>query len=268
MKRIPVPVWLAAILLYVFLYAPIVVVVVYSFNAAKYGGPWRGFTTHWYATLLDNEDKITAAKNTFVLGLTSTAISTVLGTMLGYGLSRYRFPGQKIFSWMMYIPVVIPDIVMAVAMLMFYALVRDHLGLFELGMTTMILSHVTFQIPFVAIVVRSRMIGMDPAIEEAAHDLGASSWQTFQHVTLPMILPAIVAGGMLAFTLSLDDFVVSFFTTGPGATTLPILIYSSVKRGITPDINALSSVIVALSIVGTIVVTLLERPRRPQRGEP
>jgi spermidine/putrescine transport system permease protein len=153
--------------------------------------------------------------------------------------------------------------VLAVAMLSFYALVRDWLGLFELGMTTMIIAHITFQIPFVAIVVRSRMAGMDPAIEEAAHDLGASTWQTFWHVTFPQLLPGVLAGGMLAFTLSLDDFVVSFFTTGPGATTLPILIYSSVKRGITPDINALSTLMVLASIIGTVGATLLHRPAKP-----
>jgi spermidine/putrescine transport system permease protein len=262
-KRIPIPVWLTSIVLYVFLYAPIAIVIVYSFNNAKYGGPWRGFTWKWYANLFDNPDKIAAAWNTIELGFASTVISTLLGTGLGYGLSRYRFPGKKLFSGLMYIPVVIPDIVMAIAMLMFYALVRERLGVLELGMTTMILSHVTFQIPFVAIVVRSRLVGMDPALEEAAHDLGASSLQTFTRITLPLILPAVVAGGMLAFTLSLDDFVVSFFTTGPGATTLPILIYSSVKRGITPDINALSSLIVLVSVVGTVAVALLQRsPKR------
>ena len=140
-------------------------------------------------------DKLDAAKNTLHPRRSPRPlIATVLGTLLGYGLSRYRFPGKKLFSFLMYIPVVIPDIVMAVAMLMFYALVRDALGLFQLGMTTMVLSHVTFQIPFVAIVVRSRLVGMDPAIEEAAHDLGATSLQTFRHVTLPLILPAVVAG--------------------------------------------------------------------------
>ena len=266
MRRSRWPLWLTSLLVYLFLYAPIVVVVVYSFNAARYGGPWRGFTFKWYATLLDNEEKLAAAYNTLKLGVVSTALSTLLGTGLGYGLSRFTFPGKKIFSWLMYIPVVIPDIVMAIAMLMFYALVREWLGLFELGMTTMILAHVTFQIPFVAIVVRSRMVGMDPAIEEAAHDLGASSLQTFVHVTLPMILPAVVAGAALAFTLSIDDFVVSFFTTGPGASTLPILIYSSVKRGITPDINALSTLIVAISIVGTLGAVFLQRPKT-SKGE-
>lgn len=267
MKRARLPLWIASSLLYLFLYAPIAVVIVFSFNAARYGGPWVGFTTKYYEVLFDSAEKLQAAKNTFVLAFASTAVATVLGTLLGYGLSRYRFPGKKTFSLLMYIPVVIPDIVMAVAMLMFYALVRDHLGLFELGMTTMMISHVTFQIPFVAIVVRSRMVGMDPAIEEAAHDLGADSWQTFRYVTLPLILPAVVAGATLAFTLSLDDFVVSFFTTGPGATTLPILIYSSVKRGITPDINALSTLIVLVSVFGTLIATLLQRSRRTQ-GEP
>lgn len=266
MRRASLPLWLISGFLYVFMYAPIVVVIVYSFNAAKYGGPWAGFTTEWYAKLLDSPEKIKATENTLILAVASTVLATALGTMLGYGLSRYWFPGKKLFSLMMYIPVVIPDIVMAVAMLSFYAVVRDWLGLFTLGMTTMTLAHITFQIPFVAIVVRSRLAGMDPAIEEAAHDLGASSWQTFWHVTFPLMLPGVLAGGMLAFTLSLDDFVVSFFTTGPGATTLPILIYSSVKRGITPDINALSTLIVLASVIGTIGVTLLQRPAKTTGG--
>jgi spermidine/putrescine transport system permease protein len=247
------------VLLYAFLYAPIAVVIVFSFNAAKHGGPWQGFTVDWYARLFDSPEKLDAARNTVILAVASTAIATVLGTMLGYGLSRYAFPGKKLFSWLMYVPVVIPDIVMAVAMLLFYSLVRDWLGLFELGMATMIVAHITFQIPFVAIVVRSRLAGLDPAIEEAAHDLGATTWQKFRYVTLPLMLPGILAGGMLAFTLSIDDFVVSFFTTGPGATTLPILIYASVKRGITPDINALATLIVMASVLGTVGVAWLQR---------
>jgi spermidine/putrescine transport system permease protein len=261
-RKPSLPLWLWAAAIFVFLYAPIAVVIVYSFNSARHGGPWQGFTTGWYGKLFDSREKIDAAKNTLILGLASTGIATVLGTLLGYGLSRYRFPGKKLFSRLMYIPVVIPDIVMAIAMLMFFSLIRDQMGLFELGMTTMIVAHVTFQIPFVAIVIRSRMIGIDPGIEEAARDLGATASQTFRHVTLPMILPAVVAGAMLAFTLSLDDFVVSFFTTGPGAGTLPILIYSSVKRGITPDINALSTLIVLVSVIGTLAGLFFQRPRR------
>lgn len=272
MRRLSLPLWLTAGLLYLFMYAPIAVVIVFSFNSAKHGGPWQGFTMEWYPKLFDSEEKLAAASNTAVLAVASTLIATVLGTMLGYGLSRYTFPGKKLFSWLMYIPVVIPDIVMAVAMLSFFAVLRDlsfkllGTGIFELGMVTMIIAHITFQIPFVAIVVRSRLAGMDPAIEEAARDLGASTWQTFWNVTFPLILPGVLAGAMLAFTLSLDDFVVSFFTTGPGATTLPILIYSSVKRGITPDINALSTLIVLVSIIGIIGLTLLQRPRQPTGG--
>ncbi len=247
--------------LYLFLYAPIAVVILYSFNAARYGVGWQGFTVHWYRALLQNEQAWSATANTVILAARSTAIATVLGTLLGFGLSRYRIPGQRIVGRLLYVPVFIPDIVMAVALLLFCSTVRQWLGWLELGMTTMVIGHVTFQIPFVAIVVRSRLAGIDPALEEAAHDLGADAWQTFWGVTFPLMWPGIVAGGLLAFTLSLDDFVVSFFTSGPGSTTLPILIYSSVKRGITPEINALSSLIVLVSLVATITVTLLKSRR-------
>jgi spermidine/putrescine transport system permease protein len=253
--------WLGGIsaIVYLFIYAPIAVVIVYSFNAARFGAEWAGFTTQWYAGLLDNEAIRHAARNTLVLGCVSTAVSTALGTLLGYGLTRYRFPGKRALSQVLYIPVFVPDIIMGVALLMFYSLVRDAVGLLELGMTTMVLAHVTFQVPFVAIVVRARLAGMNPALQEAARDLGADSWQTFRHITLPLLGPGIAAAAMLAFTLSLDDFVVSFFTSGPGSTTLPILIYSSVKRGITPDINALSTLIVLASMGGTVLITLLRR---------
>jgi spermidine/putrescine transport system permease protein len=256
---------LTSTLLFLFLYAPILVVVVFSFNDARHAMVWRGFTLDWYFKLFDSTEKIDAARNTLIVAGGSTVIATVLGTMLGYGLSRYWFPGKRLFSWLMYIPVVIPDIVMAVAMMLFYRLVRDAIGLFQLGLTTMIIAHITFQIPFVAIVVRSRLAGMDPTIEEAAHDLGASALQVFWRITLPMMLPGVLAGGMLAFTLSLDDFVVSYFTSGLSV-TLPILIYSSVKRGITPDINALSTLMILASIIGTVGVTWMQRPRHTSGG--
>lgn len=266
MKRPSLPLWLASLTLYLFLYAPLAVVVVYSFNLARYGAGWKGFTWKWYEVLWNNPLALAAARNTLILAAASTLIATVLGTMLGIGLARYHFPGKRLAAWTLYIPVVIPDIVMAVALMFFYALLREWLGLFQLGLGTMILAHVTFQIPFVAIIVRSRLAGLDPALEEAARDLGATPWQTFWQVTFPLILPGVMAGGMLAFTLSLDDFVVSFFTTGPGATTLPILIYSSVKRGITPDINALSSLMILVSVIATVLVTLLQRAR-PQPAQ-
>ena len=259
MKRASLPLWINAVLVYLFLYAPIVVVIAYSFNSAKRGGPWRGFTTEWYGTLLQSPEKLTAVQNTLILAFVSTAVSTVMGTLLGYGLSRYSFPGKKLFSWLMYIPVVIPDIVAAVAMLMFFALLRGWIGGFELGLSTMIIAHITFQTPFIGIIVRSRLTDLDPSIEEAAQDLGASAWQTFRYVTLPLMMPGVFSGAALAFTMSIDDFVISFFTTGPGATTLPILIYASVKRGITPDINALATLIVITSILGTLLLTLFQR---------
>lgn len=245
--------------LYIFLYAPIFVVVIYSFNAGRFGLAWQGWTTSWYGALAQDSQAIAAMRNTLWLALFSTAISTVLGTALGYGLSRFQLRAGRWVDAVLHVPVFIPDVVMAVALLLFYALLRKWIGIFELGLTTMILAHVTFQIPFVAIIVRARLHGLDPALEEAAHDLGAGAWQTFRHVTFPLMLPGVIAGCILAFTLSLDDFVVSFFTSGPGSTTLPILIYSSLKRGITPEINALSTLIVIASIFGTVAVMLLQR---------
>ena len=262
MKQPRLALVLVSAALYVFLYAPLAVVVAYSFNTARYGAAWQGFTTRWYATLWDNSQALSATKNTLIVGVFSTLIATMVGSLLGYGLNRFRFPGKPAFQWFLYVPVFLPDIVMAAAMLLFYSLLRKCLGGPDFGLGTMILAHVTFQIPFVAIVVRARLVGLDPALEEAARDLGANEWQTFRWVTLPLIAPGIVAGAMLAFTLSLDDFVVSFFTSGPGSTTLPILIYSSVKRGLTPDINALSTLIVLASIAGTLGITWLQRGRR------
>jgi spermidine/putrescine transport system permease protein len=253
---------LLVVVLFVFLYSPIVVVVVYSFNAAKVGGPWAGFTTEWYTRLFNDPEKFSAATHTLLLAGISTSISTLLGTLLGYGLSRYSFPGKGLFSWLMYFPMVVPDIVAAGALLLFYWFMNQWLGIFQLGLTTMVIAHVTFQIPFIAIVVRSRMSGMDPLIEEAAHDLGANQWQTFWQVTLPMILPGVLAGAALAFTLSIDDFVISYFTAGPGLTTLPILIYASVKKGIKPEIHALSTLIVFVSIICTVMICLINQRGR------
>ena len=279
MKRPSIPLWLFSIFLYLFIYAPIVVVIVYSFNLSKYGVLWTCFTTKWYGVLFNNKIALSAVENTLILAGTSTVISTVIGTLLGYGLSRYWFPGKRFFNFLVYIPVTIPDILMAVALLLFYGLLRDWQDLFylwlgktaddmppkffELGMTTMIFSHITFQIAFVVIVVRARLVGLDPALEEAACDLGADGWRTFWHVTFPLMFPGIISGALLAFTMSLDDFVVSFFTSGPGSTTLPILIYSSVKRGITPDINALSTIMVLVSVIFVVGATLLQ----PAKGK-
>ncbi|MHB8520630.1 MAG: ABC transporter permease [Limisphaerales bacterium] len=245
------------------MYAPIAVVIGYSFNAARDGFIWKGFSTAWYRTLFADPAVLLALKNTLALAGVSTLVSTALGTLLAVGLTRYWFPAKKFFSWLMYVPVVIPDIVMAVALFLFYSMISRWLEVLHLGLATMIIAHITFQIPFVAIVVRARLTGMDPALEEAAGDLGATAWQTFWRVTFPLALPGVLAGAMLAFTLSLDDFIISFFSAGAGNMTVPILIYSQVKRGATPEINALSTLIVLASIVGTITVTRLQRAGQP-----
>jgi spermidine/putrescine transport system permease protein len=178
---------------------------------------------------------------------------------LALGLRREKFIGRGLTERTLQTVIVVPDIVMAIALLMFYAVIRKWFDSFSPGLLTMALAHITFQIPFVTLVVRARLAGLDPSLTEAARDLGATGWQTFRHVTLPLICPGILAGALLAFTLSLDDFVVSFFTTGPGATTLPILIYSSVKRGLTPDIHALSTLLILASLLATITVMLLQK---------
>ncbi len=248
--------------IYGFLYLPILLIVVYSFNVSRFGVRWTGFTVDWYLRLFHNPTTLTATLNTITLAVVSTAISTVLGSLLGYGLYRYHFPGKKIFQLLMYLPVIIPDIVMAIGLLLFYKFVRTYTGLFELGMSTMILAHVTFQIAFVAIVVRSRLLALDPALEEAAHDLYADGWATLRYVVFPLALPGIVAGALLAFTLSIDDFVISFFTSGPTSVTLPILIYSSVRRGVTPEINALSTVIIAVTVLAIVIANRVAGSRK------
>jgi len=248
-----------SVLLYVFLYAPLGVVVLQSFNRAPRGTEWRGFTTDWYGALAQNEPAQHATVITLALAAMSTAFSTTLGTLLALALRRGTFFGKRFAEATLQSVMVVPDIVMAIALLMFYAVLRQWTDALAPGLLTMTLAHITFQIPFVTLVVRARLAGLDPALAEAAHDLGASRWQCFRHVTLPLIGPGILAGALLAFTLSLDDFVVSFFTTGPGATTLPIFIYSSVKRGLTPDINALSTLLVLASVVGAVAVMVVQR---------
>jgi spermidine/putrescine transport system permease protein len=217
----------------------------------------------WYRALAVDSAALHATKVSLALAVGSTLFSTGIGTLLAMGLSRGRFAGKSVVEWTLQTVIVVPDIVMAVALLMFYAVVRQRLGLLEPGLLTMTLAHITFQLPFVTLVVRARLAGLDPSLNEAARDLGASGWQTFLHVTLPLIWPGILAGALLAFTLSLDDYVISSLTTGPGATTLPILIYSSVKRGIAPDIHALSTLLLLASVLGTVVVMLLQR-RNPK----
>lgn len=250
------PLAFVSLALGVFLYLPLLVIVLFSFNASRHSSEWTGFSWQWYRSLASNEAAISALKNSLILAAISSVISTALGTVLGYGI--YKSNSRRLAEFL-HVPICLPDIVQAVAMLLFFSFVHQRLGMLGLGMTAMIVGHVTFQIPFVAIVVRARCATLDRSWDEAARDLGATPAQAFWHVTLPMLRPGIVAGAMLAFTLSLDDFVVSFFTGGAGSTTLPVLIYASVKRGISPEINALSTLLIIASTVATILVTVVQK---------
>ncbi len=231
------------------LYLPLVAVGVYSVNAARIGLVWQGFTLEWYSRLFHHEAILQAAGNTLVLAAVSTVISTVLGTLLAIGMERFPWPARarRGLEVMVDLPVVTPDILFAAALVVAFSLARAAWAGFEQGLLTMIMGHVTFQISFVALVVRSRLALIGPTLSEAARDLYASPWCLWRRVTLPLLLPGIAAGAVLAFTLSLDDFVISFFTAGPGSDTLPIFIYASLRRGLSPELHALSTLVFFVS---------------------
>lgn len=261
MRRLNPAVGIAAILTLVFLYLPMLAVAILSFNKTRYGSQWNGFTWDWYNKLFQNADILEAARNTLFLAVTSTLIATVLGTLLAIALERYPW-GKRMGGFLdnlLYLPVVTPDIILAVALVVAFGTLRGISSLFDLGMFTMVLGHVTFQIAFVALTVRSRLKSLGSDLDEAARDLYASYGYFVQRVLLPLLTPGIVAGAMLAFTLSLDDFVISFFTAGPTSQTLPLLIYASVRRGITPEIHALSTLIFLATV---LLVLLSERLTR------
>ncbi len=233
-----------ALLFYAFLYIPIVLVIIFSFNVSRFPANWTGFTFDWYVKLFGNYAIGQALKNTLIVSITSTIISTVIGTMVSVALERYRFRAKSPVDAMLFLPIIIPDIAMAIMLLAFFVLIG-----MQLSLSTIIIAHVAFNISFVAVIVRARMASIDPTLEEAANDLYANEWRAFWKVTFPLLLPGILGGALFAFTLSLDDYVITFFTSGPGSTTLPVRIYSMVKRGITPEINAVSSLMLVASML-------------------
>lgn len=241
---------LYACLVYSFLYIPIIVVIIFSFNTSKRNITFDGFTFDWYAKMANNEQLMKAFFNTLIVAAASTAISVVIGTLCAVGLYKFEFKLKQLISDSLYIPIVIPELVMGIGLLMFFSALD-----LPMNMYTLIISHVTFSMPFVVITVRARISGFDKSIEEAARDLGANEFRTFMRVTLPMIAPGVISGGMLALTMSLDDVVVSYFTAGPDSQTLPLKILGMVKKGVSPDVNALS----ALMILGTVLVMVLSR---------
>lgn len=251
-----------SLLVYGFLYLPVAVLVLFSFNDARTGGRWAGFTTEWYAALLENTRLRTAASNSLTIALVSTAIAVVLGTMLSLGLERHRFRGRAALRQLVYLPVIAPEIVTGVSLLAFFSLVLGGLnrllglegaGALRMGRPTVVMAHVAFDVAFVALVVRVSLRNFDRSIEEAAQDLGASPWHTFWRVTLPSILPGVLGGALLAFSLSIDNFVITFFVAGPGGVTLPLEIYAQLRRTIRPDVNAVSTLLFAASTLALLL---------------
>jgi spermidine/putrescine transport system permease protein len=259
--------FLAPVLSYFLLWAPILVLIVYSFNDSGSVSVWRGFTTKWYSNIM--HDTISAGtesarfqttlllqsvRNSLLVAGVATVIATAIGTLFALAVARGDFPGKRIFDALFYLPVIIPDITLGIALAVFFNLVfgftQQLTGLRPVaGFGTIIIAHVSFNIAFVAIVVRARLATMDTTLEEAAQDLGANPWQTFWRITFPILSPGILAGALLAFTLSLDDFVITFFTAGVGTTTLPLFVYGMLKQRVPPEINAISALMILVSIV-------------------
>jgi putrescine transport system permease protein len=240
---------------FAFLYLPMVLLVIYSFNESKLVTVWAGFSTRWYGELLRNEAFLDAAWVTIQVAFVSSTIATILGTMGAYVIVRAgRFTGRTLFSGMIYAPLVMPEVITGLSLLLLFI----GIGL-DRGMFTIILAHTTFSMCYVSVVVSSRLVTFDRSLEEAALDLGCSPMQAFRLVTLPIIAPAVVAGWLLAFTLSLDDLVIASFTAGPSATTLPIKIWSSIRLGVSPEINALSTLLIAVVSVGVITASIVTK---------
>ncbi|TMM52522.1 ABC transporter permease [Sulfitobacter sabulilitoris] len=250
---------------FAFLYLPMVILVIYSFNASQLVTVWAGFSTKWYAELLQNEAFLDAAWVTLQVAVMSSTIATLLGTMAAYVLVRSgRFWGRTLFSGMIYAPLVMPEVITGLSLLLLFI----GIGL-DRGVLTIVLAHTTFSMCYVSVVVSSRLMTFDQSLEEAALDLGCSSFDAFRLVTLPIIAPAVISGWLLAFTLSLDDLVIASFTAGPSATTLPIKIFSAVRLGVSPEINALSTIMIAIVAVGVISASLVSKRNslRIQRDE-
>jgi spermidine/putrescine transport system permease protein len=239
---------LAAMAVYLFLYLPLFIVVIYSFNDSKLNAEWVGFTFKWYDKLLHNREMLSAAANSLIIASASAAIATVLGTLAGMAMHKYRL---KLLPGLVLAPIAMPDILMGVSLLLFFIMLNMSLGLISIT-----LAHITFCIGFVALSVQARMTGIDRSLTEAARDLGATPWQCFRKITLPLLSPGIIAGALMAFTLSIDDFVITFFVAGVGSSTLPLQIYSMVKIAVTPEVNAISSLLMVLTL---ILITLTAR---------
>lgn len=240
-------------LVFLFLYLPIITLIVFSFNTSSLNILFEGFTLEWYGKLFSNTTLLEALKNTIIVSVVSTAVSTFIGTLAAIGLQKYNFVGKNFINKLLYVPVVIPEIVLGISLLSVYTLLKLNLGL-----GTLIVSHIAFSIPFVIISVRTVLNSTNLQIEEAAHDLGANDFKTLTNVIIPEIMSGIISGATLAFTLSLDDVIISYFTAGPGSNTLPLQIYAMIKTGITPDVNALTALMILVIMTVLIISSLIQ----------
>ncbi len=242
--------WGVSLGVYAFLYVPLAVVVLFSFNDSRLSAEWVGFTLDWYRKLLADDDMLGAAANSLLIAVVASLAATVLGTMAGVAMHRYRL---KVLPVMVLTPVAMPEILLGVSLLVFFIQVLNA----TLGLVSVIIAHATFCIGFVAIIVRARLEGMDESIFEAARDLGATPWQTFRLVTLPLTMPGVVAGALMSFTMSIDDFVITFFTAGVGVSTLPLQIYTMIKVAVTPEVNAISTLLMLVTLTMIVAATRL-----------
>ena len=249
--------WVAMVAM--FLYAPLLVLLIFSFNDSKRNVVWKGFTFKYYGKVFDNDSLMAALGNSLTIAFLATLASVVLGTLAAVLLWRFRFPGRTLTEGTMALPIVVPEICMGVAMLVFFAAIAwpNHLP-WPLSLSAITIAHITFCFPFVALVVRARLASFNREQEEAARDLGASDWQAFRDVLLPHMKPGIIAGALLSFTLSLDDFVITFFTSGPNTITFPVKVYSMVRFSVTPEVNAVSTLLILLTVVLTTIALKMQ----------
>ncbi|MEG1609707.1 MAG: spermidine/putrescine ABC transporter permease PotC [Bilophila sp.] len=250
-------IWLWVV--YAFLYLPLFIMVAYSFNAAKYTADWRGFTLDWYRQLMSNAPLVDAALNSLSVASLAASLATALGVLAALCLRRTRFPGRKVLHGSIYVLTVSPDIVMGISLLIFFIAVK-----IPLGFMTLLIAHTTLGLPFVVLTVLARLVEFDEHLVEAARDLGASEGQAFRHVILPIIMPSVLAGWLLAFTLSMDDVLISFFVAGPTFEILPLRIYSMVRLGVKPDLNALSAIMFCITVSVVMLAFFLSKPRKKQ----
>ncbi|HSQ37655.1 MAG TPA: ABC transporter permease [Acidimicrobiia bacterium] len=251
-------------LVYLFFYAPIIVLIIFSFNDGRQVSIWQGASLRWYRQMLQDAALMSALRNSLIVAVVSTVVSTVLGTATALAMERFRFRTQRVYDGLLYLPIIVPEVTLAAMMLVFFIQAFDIIGRLtgstpNLSLTTIILSHICFNISFVTVVVRARLAGLDPNLEEAAADLYASRWKAFSRVTLPLIMPGVLGGALLALTMSLDDVVTTSFVSGPGSTTLPVYVFGLVKKGVTPVINAVSVLMLLVSMALVLGSLVLQR---------